>query len=167
MKKLSLLCLVFLVCSYDAFCQPISSNVDESKVIDEKKDNMEDQNLKAELRDFQKIQREGEYLKLRIANRNLMHELGINERSDIFDDDIRVNNKNTEVQKKTFLVSTFKIGKGKEEAKVFVLGRGMMTVKNGDYIMDDVKILSINHGSAEAIVIPTGYTFELPQINIF
>lgn len=167
MKKLPLSFLIVFLYSCNALSKPISNEMTQSKTVSVKEDTGEDANLKKQLKEFQKIQREGEFIKLRIANNELMKKLGIRDRSEIFDDDIGSNDKNVEAQKKTFLVSTFKIGKGVEKAKVFVLGRGVMMVKDGDFVMDGVKILSINHGSAKAMVIPTGYIFELPQLNLF
>ncbi|WP_143354797.1 MULTISPECIES: hypothetical protein [unclassified Erwinia] len=120
-----------------------------------------------ELKQFQRIQREGEYLKLRLKNRELMNQLGIKDRDDIFDNDSTTIDKSKKELKNLFLLSTFKSGKEQEKAKVFISGKGVRIIKSGDYITNDVKVIAIKNGHAKLEVIPYGDIYDMNQLGVF
>lgn len=142
--------------------QSDNASLDTSSQIDNLVGNPPDNKFEQELKAFQEIQRESEYMKLRLKNKELMDKLGIHDRDDIFDDADNSSFKKNKASKNIFLIATFKKGKGPVKARVYIPGKGIAVIKKGDVINTNMKILEIKDGSARIMIVPEGdiYTIE-------
>ncbi|SFN08559.1 hypothetical protein SAMN05216516_102291 [Izhakiella capsodis] len=162
MKRLYLLFSLLFFMSINSWGAPsiVKTNSNPDKKNNLNSLNSKDKTLQKELEEFEEIQRESEYLKILIKNKNLMKELGIKDRDDIFDKE----NRDREI-KDIYLVSTFKEGIGPEKATILIAGKGMKILKKGDLITRKIEVTSIKKGDVKVTFLPSGNSYDLNCLN--